>query len=722
MKNRYETFQLLLRAPFDSNYTVKTTTLMDLSGNEISENNVKVYYEGFVSIQSNFHANGFAIDDYPEVLFPIENVIENKDNRLIKDQPIILFVEIFIPKTCKAGEYKGKIIIEHNERTELEYTLNVLDITLPDEVTHKSLFYANSDCIKLFEEEFSQAIYDKYVQATIDHRLGPTELVPEFKHDEGAIKDYAQRIYEQVFYHKMSYSNIPSVLLEGVKPKSFNPVFLKKYLVAILEKSLEKKFNLFDYLGFYNWCIDEPFCWEDNNGRVYNEIQKYENTIANVCEEYANDERLKNQFGKKVLQSMKKISHVITDYYERTDYTPNHIKLNPDGTKFFYDVKKVSLCPKYEGLATPKKRKPYKGGETWWYNCGTPNSPYPAYHIDESGFAPRILPWMMQDYQVKGNLYWSMTACVEMFEDGTSSYVKDPYALRRGYGSNGEGILLYPGKPYGVNGPITSLRLKAIRSGYEDYELIGQLKKAYQALGVRSKSLLKRISLPLYYNARIDDGKGKEFDLSVNTLYGALLLVQKYGITIESSSGKKLKIKLKGNLSKADLDGKEFVKEKEGYSCVVDYRNTFAALSITINSQTHTCLIYVGKGIKIYTQDEWRERIKILGEITTENHIGELLDRLNITPKNGSFTLEIPKKVLREHDEMSFTLLSNEKGKFKIKSNGKTITADEFESPDNVMMGSVRRIKLRLSELVNGKIEVELEDLKTVGLREFCFN
>ena len=46
---------------------------------------------------------------------------------------------------------------------------------------------------------------------------------------------------------------------------------------------------------------------------------------------------------------------------------------------------------------------------------------------------------------------------------------------------NGEGSLLYPGRDAGYDGVVASLRLKALRDGIEDYELLAILERAGEA-------------------------------------------------------------------------------------------------------------------------------------------------------------------------------------------------------------------------------------------------
>ena len=102
------------------------------------------------------------------------------------------------------------------------------------------------------------------------------------------------------------------------------------------------------------------------------------------------------------------------------------------------------------------------GENIWWYGCMNPKVPYPTYHLDDDLITSRVLSWMQYDYGIEGNLYW----------------VTNDYNVGRDVWTNpevetacpGDGYLIYPGREYGINGPISTLRLESIREGNEDYE------------------------------------------------------------------------------------------------------------------------------------------------------------------------------------------------------------------------------------------------------------
>ena len=65
---------------------------------------------------------------------------------------------------------------------------------------------------------------------------------------------------------------------------------------------------------------------------------------------------------------------------------------------------------------------------------------------------------------------------VQWSSDDDRNFWYDP-AFSHGGAYNGGGQLLYPGDEVGIEGPVASIRLKALRDGMEDYEYFALLEK-----------------------------------------------------------------------------------------------------------------------------------------------------------------------------------------------------------------------------------------------------
>ena len=115
-----------------------------------------------------------------------------------------------------------------------------------------------------------------------------------------------------------------------------------------------------------------------------------------------------------------------------------------------------------------------RGDEVWSYSALAQRTPRyhpqyeeyknydpPYWHIDAKMTSHRTPVWINYQYGISGILYWALTYRVK--DDW------DPVFRLR---FNGDGYFVYPGVPCGINGPVTSIRLKNIRESMEDYEYL----------------------------------------------------------------------------------------------------------------------------------------------------------------------------------------------------------------------------------------------------------
>src|SRR6267142_6180970 len=80
----------------------------------------------------------------------------------------------------------------------------------------------------------------------------------------------------------------------------------------------------------------------------------------------------------------------------------------------------------------------------------------------------------------------------ELYYEVTMAYFSgDPWVNQTAFGGTGDGTLFYPGTPAKIGGqteiPVESLRLKDIRDGMEDYELLNMAKQL--GLGEQAKAI-----------------------------------------------------------------------------------------------------------------------------------------------------------------------------------------------------------------------------------------
>ncbi len=97
---------------------------------------------------------------------------------------------------------------------------------------------------------------------------------------------------------------------------------------------------------------------------------------------------------------------------------------------------------------------------------------WPGYEIDRPGTAARAVPLLGVRRGLKGELYYDML----------QAWTGDPWSDVRAFAGNGDGTLLYPGRPDALGGtrpfPVESIRLKTVRDALEDAELVALARAA----------------------------------------------------------------------------------------------------------------------------------------------------------------------------------------------------------------------------------------------------
>ena len=155
----------------------------------------------------------------------------------------------------------------------------------------------------------------------------------------------------------------------------------------------------------------------------------------------------------------------------------------------------VPLTPKYETTADEVKAARERGREVWWYICCGPRHPYANWFVEYTAAEHRlIMGFMPHKFESQGFLhyqmnYWATNQTVTS-EDGTKSVRRNaPYkdVMRGGpltnmdgkswTDFNGDGQIMYPGE----HGPVSTIRMKCIRDGLEDYEYLWLLAGAVDA-------------------------------------------------------------------------------------------------------------------------------------------------------------------------------------------------------------------------------------------------
>jgi len=144
-------------------------------------------------------------------------------------------------------------------------------------------------------------------------------------------------------------------------------------------------------------------------------------------------------------------------------------------------------CPRYYyffGRVPALRARQAAGKEVWWYTYANAGAAVnPGYLIEKPLSDPRVWGWLMQEWKVDGLLNWGTNRWGDALTgNGWRDPYKDPLSYRKplpdGRVANGDTCLIYPGyyPRYGLTdtlaGPVSSLRLEALRDGFEDREYL----------------------------------------------------------------------------------------------------------------------------------------------------------------------------------------------------------------------------------------------------------
>lgn len=439
--NEYEPFRLIIHSgtvPLKDVH-VTVSSLKGENG-EIPAGNIQLYRANYLNITRPSSRTKNPVDWYPDALIPftvpesgnkIGNVTYSSAPFSVDTaQNAEVWCDVFVPSGTKPGIYRGTAIVLAGKRNlaRVPIELKVWDFELPEKITMRSHFGSlNNEAAKMMgievgSKEFNaiEALYDKELLKNRAVPATPANVWPEWSEKEGITEHgEGERMKQLVEVEHFNALDIPFRYKD-------DPKKCKAYLTATSEWV-----NKLGYLGMtYIYLEDEP-----NDAGQYETVRKQgaliksaNPGIARLCTEQTITS--KKEWG---------------DLYGAVDI----------------------WCPLW-GLwndSTAKVRLA-KGEQLWSYTalCQGPEGT-PWWQIDMEPVYFRSPMWISWHFNITGFLYWS-----SVWWDGYKSLkgVWEAPAFRNNFW--GEGMLLYPGQPAGINGFVPSIRLKLYREAAEDYE------------------------------------------------------------------------------------------------------------------------------------------------------------------------------------------------------------------------------------------------------------
>jgi hypothetical protein len=442
-KNEYESFQVVVRSG-DGGLKDVTAEASDLKGEGdrlIERRHVALFREHYVEVKTPTVKSKEAPGPIPDALIPVARPA--KPPKFIGmpfalppnvNQP--LWVDVYVPKTATPGEYTGMITVNSagQRPVTVPITLTVWDFELPETPTLRSNFGGLGKRLLTGHAGLKpdtapyRALERSYAEAMAAHRICPPippYLRPKMGPD-GAIDAKETHAGLKEWIQALHVTGIRVDLPDG-DPSGKDRDKTVKYLQTMWAYLKENGWEKLAYVFIY----DEP-----SDQKKYDEVRK----LAKLVHEA--------QPGLKVL------------------CTEQPAPENPAWGTLVGSVDIwVPLWPLFDEKSVAERQK--AGEEVWSYTTycqGKPGEDTPFWELDFPLLNYRIPAWTSRRYGLTGLFYWTVVYWLEV--DAWTN----PLTLKKQY--NGEGCLFYPGTEAGFDGPVASMRLKALRDGLEDYEYL----------------------------------------------------------------------------------------------------------------------------------------------------------------------------------------------------------------------------------------------------------
>lgn len=498
-KGENEGAQFLITPSKDvAEFKVEISELKNQSGKVIPKENISIYLEKYVEVtkKSNGNNTDWPSGFYPDALLPFGKAVEYGENKIAANENQGIWINFDIPASQEKGVYSGNVNIEiGSQKTSIDIFFKVFDFVMLEDIKMNTNAYTRHEWIIDGELDNTDEMYQVYYDFLLEkYNISSTNLPGTRQYDKVDPKEFVKTLKKYINNPKFTGYNLPApsvFLYNNDAPLEPSQKFGGKidgmqygrliadtdyeYIYSVIKElaiQSNDKEDLLEPAYLYLVFIDEAgmngSTWEVGN--VYTQ---FKNTKKKVVEDLLKDDSL--FFEKRVSTLKKSIENI-----------PSHVTTNLDGLVDNYVDELIPLISHYNSAEEREAMNRWKaekeGRALWAYEAWIPMSPFTTMHIDDSMLAHRSKFWMMKKYDIEGYLYWG-TAGYRGFKDSERAVPVDVYKDARTFdlGSaspNGDGFFLYPGEKYGIKGPISSIRLEALRDGIEDFQYLYMLEDA----------------------------------------------------------------------------------------------------------------------------------------------------------------------------------------------------------------------------------------------------
>ncbi|MFI5394711.1 MAG: glycoside hydrolase domain-containing protein [Candidatus Binatia bacterium] len=483
-QNEYESFQVIARAPANVALVGVNGYATDLTGpgGTLPSANIVLYREQYVRVTTPSPGSPYPPDYWPDALIPFLNPETGQplsggripsapfDVPMGTNQPI--FVEVYVPPGTAPGVYTGSVVMSATVRssTAVPVTLQVRNFALPQRASLRSDFTP-------YGQTSNAANYFGLPYGSAD-RAAMTERFNSF-----------------LLAHR----------LNSDQPNGSTPyVFLSTGHIDTTD-SYPLLRHYFEDLHATGWSI--PFGpnwpWPDPTGADRDKAVTYLTEMANYLTAngwfnrsyvYLYDEPNSAAAYSTIRDVAALIHSVRGDYRVLITEQPQPQEPSWGSLSGAVDI----WVPLFSLFDEPSASAAIaNGNEVWAYAEGSAS---PQWLIDFPLINYRVPSWIEWRYGQTGLLYWT-----PWYWEQTNPWDSTATDVRSYATFNDSGMLVYPGNDVGyLNGPIASIRLKALRDGMEDYEYLKLLSDMGDANAAAAEALGIGTSWQAWDRAAVD--------------------------------------------------------------------------------------------------------------------------------------------------------------------------------------------------------------------------
>lgn len=535
-KNEYEASQIILTANSGtvSFYDLEICDLKNADGDILSKENIKIYNQKYIQLDSVTYENTLGTGWYPDALLPFDVAVEYGENKVEEGNNQGVYIETYIPKDAKAGVYSGTFTLNvDEEKYDVPVKVTVYDYKVSETNHLASLFALHSERAAVGEMGWNEELYKAYMDTFMEFRVS----IPW---SDGTLQEWASHFRTYCNPEKTPNSSTMGTISIKVdrSGKEIDQAKFRERLAVATAASILDGIDYVSLLDTRSGVIDEPHL--NGTHELANTFMASFNEARN---KYAEDLRtgVAKEEVKQALVKVLESEMTNEEFEEKFSSMHENLANSAKGilcvvtslkdSRFTDDVE--AFCVTRSGTTSAKDREYYKDLDSnqWWYFCGS-GMDVMGYGLDSPLLEARMIGWASYDYEFVGDVCWETVLYTDMewsmvgrvnLETACDPYIE---ATRCGI-APGDGYLVYPGKPYGLNKPVTSIRLHSIRDGREEYEMLYDLEEKYLAKGYSPRSVLGVLFKDLYKDIELTANADDVFMQARETLVQLCMLANK---------------------------------------------------------------------------------------------------------------------------------------------------------------------------------------------------